>query len=77
MTKEEAIKIIQLAKDEIEWRYPLNYKVAFDMPIKAQKQMQEPLTDEAQRIFLTANYENILISICHRIKRKVKKALWG
>ena len=37
MTNEEAIKIIEIAKAEIEWTAPLEYQVAFDMATDALK----------------------------------------
>ena len=42
MTKEEAIKMIEIAKAEIEWDYPLDYQIAFDMAIEALKLSNEP-----------------------------------
>jgi hypothetical protein len=39
MTREEAIKTIEIALAEVEWDYPLDYAVAFDMAIAA---LQEP-----------------------------------
>lgn len=40
MTPEEAIKTIELAKAEVEWEYPMDYAIAFEMAIKAlEKQM--------------------------------------
>ena len=35
MTPQEAIKIIEIAIAEVEWEYPMNYAVAFEMAIKA------------------------------------------
>ncbi|MDO4495216.1 MAG: hypothetical protein Q4B62_05435 [Clostridiaceae bacterium] len=37
MTNEEAIKTIQIAIDEVEWNYPINYVEAFEMAIEALK----------------------------------------
>ena len=33
MTYEEAIKIIEIAKAEVEWNYPMEYQEAFDIAI--------------------------------------------
>lgn len=38
MTKEYAIKLLKLAKAELEWDYPLDYQIALDMAIKALEQ---------------------------------------
>ena len=35
MTNEEAIKTIEVAIAEVEWNYPVNYAVAFEMAISA------------------------------------------
>ena len=37
MTIEEASEIIEVAKSEIEWNYPMDYAVAFDIAIEALK----------------------------------------
>lgn len=43
MKNEEAIKIIQVAKAEIEWSAPLDYQKALDMSIEAlEKQIPKP-----------------------------------
>lgn len=38
ITREEAIKIIEVAKAEVEWEAPLDYQIAFDLAIEALKQ---------------------------------------
>ena len=35
MTNREAIEVIKLAQAQIEWEYPMDYAVAFDMAISA------------------------------------------
>ena len=35
MTNNEAIETIKLAISEVEWEYPMDYAVAFEMAIKA------------------------------------------
>ena len=37
MTNQEAIKIIEVARAEIEWEYPMEYATAFDKAIEALK----------------------------------------
>ncbi len=41
MTIEEAIAIIEAAKAEVEWNYPLEYAVAFEMAIAALRAQAE------------------------------------
>lgn len=48
MTPEEAIKTIELAKAEVEWEYPMDYAIAFEMAIKALEK-QIPLIPEEIR----------------------------
>ena len=41
MTNEDAIKTINIAMAEVEWDYPMDYTVAFEMAIDAlEKQVQ-------------------------------------
>lgn len=54
MKVEEAIKTIAVAVAEVEWDYPMNYAVAFEMAIAALRAQQErdnpkPLTLEELR----------------------------
>jgi hypothetical protein len=44
MSIDEAIKTIDAARAEVEWEYPLDYAVAFDVAVKAlekQKKLAE------------------------------------
>lgn len=44
MTNEEAISLIQTAKAEIEWEYPMEYAEAFEQAINAlEKQVPKPV----------------------------------
>ena len=38
MTKQEAIETIRMAIAQVEWEYPMNYAVAFDMAVEALSQ---------------------------------------
>lgn len=38
MTIKEAIETIKIAKAEVEWEYPMNYQIAFDMALEALKE---------------------------------------
>lgn len=42
MTEQEAISIIKTAIAEIEWEYPMDYVVAFDVAIKAMEKAKDP-----------------------------------
>lgn len=91
MSNKDAAEIIKIAIAEVEWEYPMDYAAAFDRAIEALE--VEPLTDTEQRIFLAAmtKEEKVckevcadgsdggvnLVAVCHRIERKVKRALWG
>ena len=51
MTIREAIDTIKIAMSEVEWEYPMEYYVAFDMALKAlEKQVrnEEARNEEAQ-----------------------------
>jgi len=43
MTTEEAIKIFQVAKAEIEWSAQLDYQEAIDMAVKALEKQKEEI----------------------------------
>lgn len=53
MTAKEAIQIIEAAKAEIEWNYPLDYAAAFEVAIEAlEKQIpRKPVTEKDKVIF--------------------------
>lgn len=38
MTKQEAIETIRMAIAQVEWEYPMDYAVAFDMAVEALNQ---------------------------------------
>lgn len=38
MTKQDAIETIRIAIAHVEWEYPMNYAVAFDMAVEALSQ---------------------------------------
>ena len=51
MTPKEAIKILEVAKAEVEWNYPLDYAVAIDTAIEAlEKQIpKKPITKDGNK----------------------------
>lgn len=38
MTRQEAIETIKIAISQVEWEYPMDYAVAFDMAVEALSQ---------------------------------------
>ena len=47
MTNKEAIETIKIAMAEVEWDYPMDYTVAFEMAIDAlEKQIQKKVVEE-------------------------------
>lgn len=62
MTNKEAIKILEVAKAEIEWNYPLDYQVALDKAIEALR--QEPKTG---RWIEFPNHNAYKCSECRRV----------
>lgn len=57
MTYEKAIKIIKVAKAEVEWNYPLDYQIAFDTAIEA-------LEKQIKRKPIIINYGDRRIPYC-------------
>ena len=42
MSNQEAIEVIKLAQAQVEWEYPMDYAVAFDMAISALQAQESP-----------------------------------
>ena len=40
MTRQEAIETIKIAISQVEWEYPMDYAIAFDMAIEALNQQE-------------------------------------
>ncbi|MGN0595016.1 MAG: hypothetical protein ACI4I6_07650 [Hominimerdicola sp.] len=70
MTHEEAVKTIQIAISEVEWNYPLDYAIAFEMAIKAlEKQI-------AKKPFQTSQLNFYWCPNCEcAIKKRVEHSL--
>ena len=64
MTRQEAVETLKMARAEVEWEYPMDYAVAFDMAIK---ELSKNETDKMAEIKLLQAEPNIEI--------EVKKAL--
>ena len=47
MTNREAIEVIKLAQAQVEWEYPMDYAVAFDMAISALKAQEAKHSTES------------------------------
>lgn len=48
MTAKEAIETIKVAISEVEWNYPMDYAVAFDIAIEALKHCGKDITQDSQ-----------------------------
>ena len=75
MDNQEAIETIKLALSQIEWEYPMDYAVAFDMAISALESQEwvpvsQRLPDIGEEVLVT-------YSIDRRKKRFVYTATWS
>ena len=72
MTPKEAIETIKIAIAEVEWNYPLNYAVAFEIAIEAlEKQIpRKPIED-------TANLTDFKIFHCPICNKRIVSRLDG
>lgn len=50
MTKEEAINTLKAAIAEVEWNYPMDYAIAFEMAIASLRAQQERENPEPEKI---------------------------
>ena len=49
MTNEEAIKTIEVTIAEVEWNYPMDYAIAFEMAVSAlEKQIPKKIVTKGQ-----------------------------
>lgn len=46
MTEKEAIELLRIAIAEVEWNYPLDYAVAFEVEIKALEALEEMMSSK-------------------------------
>ena len=72
MTREEAIKIIEVAKAEVEWEAPLDYQIAFDLAMEALKQPTQQWIPVSGR--LPEEEVNVLVTRKYGTKRYVETA---
>lgn len=55
MTKQEAIETIKTAIARVEWEYPMDYAVAFDMAIEALSQPEIIRCKDCEHATMTAD----------------------
>ena len=64
MTPQEAIKNIEIAIAEVEWEYPMQYAIAFEIAIKAlEKQMPKKaknVSDDGIERYVCENCNNLM-----------------
>lgn len=81
MTPKEAIETIKIAIAEVEWNYPLNYAVAFEIAIEAlEKQIPRKPTEKVQEGFdfevahcLVCSYCNApIVNVWSKVEYKPK-----
>lgn len=63
MTNKEAIETINLAIAEVEWDYPMDYTVAFEMAIDAIEQQMQPKWNKTSEVKPTEEKEYLCCSI--------------
>lgn len=68
MTNEEAIKTIKLAVAEVEWNYPMDYAVAFEMAISA---LEKQMPKKPKRINKNSVFDGNWKMICPRCGAKL------
>jgi len=69
MSNQEAIEIIELARAQIEWDYPMDYAVAFDMAISAIKaqDLQQKLQPTCNQLVTdTISRKTAIDALCRR-----------
>ena len=71
MTDKEAIEVLQVAKAEVEWEYPLDYQIAFDKAIKALEQ-EDILSKVRNEIIELRSKQNVGVLECLDIIDKYK-----
>ena len=74
MTPQEAIEIIKIAIAEVEWNYPMNYAIAFEMAIEALKK-QMPINET--KFLRVITKERLLNSIFSEIQTNSKMRHYG
>lgn len=63
MTNEDAIKTINIAMAEVEWNYPMDYIVAFEMAIDAIEKQMKPKWNKTSEVKPTEEKEYLCCSI--------------
>ena len=63
MTNKEAIETINIAMAEVEWNYPMDYTVAFEMAIDAIEKQMKPTWNKTSEVKPTEEKEYICCAI--------------
>ena len=63
MTNKEAIETIKIAMAEVEWNYPMDYTVAFEMAIDAIEKQMKPKWNKTSEVKPTEEKEYLCCSI--------------
>lgn len=61
MTYKEAIETIKVAKAEVEWEYPMDYYVAFDLAIEALEDKIEDTVEVGDEVYY---HDEIGVVVC-------------
>lgn len=70
MTPNEVIKILEVAKTEVEWNYPMDYAVAIDEAIKAVDKQIPKKPRETRCALMCANCGHKITEIgCKKLNR--------
>ena len=81
MTNEEAIKTIKIAIAEVEWNYPMDYAIAFEMAISAlEKQIpKKPIGMYDENIYQIGDddyiYETARFGSCPSCNQEVQDGM--
>lgn len=80
MTPKEAIKILEIAKAEVEWNYPLDYTITIDTAIEALQKVQdyeaqwiEDIKKPLEPLKLSSALNSEIFKLKYRMKNKPKE----
>lgn len=80
MTPKEAIKILEIAKAEVEWNYSLDYAIAIDTAIEALQKVQdyeaqwiEDIKKPLEPLKLSSALNSEIFKLKYRMKNKPKE----
>lgn len=61
MTNEETIKTIEIAKADVEWNYPMEYQIAFDIAIEC---IKKQIPTKPKHINKNGAFDGNWIKVC-------------